>query len=65
MSEIEFNMDSQEYEVLDGVWWKDRILENGKLSELNTTSEYERGFIDCWNTLRRFIPKHIKISGRY
>ena len=30
-------------------WWSDRLLENGKLSDKDTTSEYERGFIDCWN----------------
>lgn len=30
-------------------WFEDRILPDGKLSDLNTTSEYERGFIDCWN----------------
>lgn len=34
-------------------WWKDRILEDGRLSDLDTQSEYERGFIDCWNELWR------------
>lgn len=31
------------------VWYKSLILENGKLDDTKTTSEYERGFIDCWN----------------
>lgn len=62
---FEFNMDSQEYEVWGEEWWKSRILENGKLSDLNTTSEFERGFIDCWNMLWKEFPKHIKISARY
>lgn len=30
-------------------WWRERMLPDGKLSDLNTASEYERGFIDCWN----------------
>lgn len=32
-------------------WWKDRLLDNGSLSVKNIKSEYERGFIDCWNFL--------------
>lgn len=36
------------------VWWKDRVLEDGRLSDLDTQSEYERGFIDCWNELWKY-----------
>lgn len=31
--------------------FKHRLLGNGKLSDTDTKSEYERGFIDCWNFL--------------
>ena len=33
----------------DEPWFWDRIKEDGKLDDHNTHSEYERGFIDCWN----------------
>jgi len=33
----------------DDPWWKPLVLENGKLDDTKTTSEYERGYIDCWN----------------
>lgn len=26
-----------------------KLLDTGKLDDSNTKSEYERGFIDCWN----------------
>lgn len=39
---------------MSDVWWKSRILTDGKLSEENTKSEYERGFIDCWNELWKY-----------
>lgn len=31
-----------------------KLLENGKIDDVNTKSEYERGFIDCWNKF--FVP---------
>lgn len=64
MGAIEFNTYSQEYEITDD-WLKSRILENGYLSDNDTKSEYERGFIDCWNELRRLLPKHIRIRSVY
>lgn len=35
-------------------WWVERLQEDGSLSEHNSKSEYERGFIDCWNKLWKF-----------
>jgi hypothetical protein len=43
-------------------WWKERLLENGKLSDLDTKSEYERGFIDCWNGQIKEIDNYRRIS---
>jgi hypothetical protein len=31
------------------------LLTNGKLSEVGLKSEYERGFVDCWNKLSPLI----------
>jgi hypothetical protein len=29
-----------------------KLLENGKLDDTNLKSEYERGWVDCWNEFR-------------
>jgi hypothetical protein len=26
-----------------------KLLDNGKLDDTETKSEYERGYVDCWN----------------
>lgn len=31
-----------------------KLLDNGKLDDTDTKSEYERGWVDCWNKF--FIP---------
>jgi hypothetical protein len=36
--------------------FRSRYLTNGKLSDLETKSEYERGFIDCWNVMTNHCP---------
>jgi len=36
--------------------FRDRYLTDGKLSTLDTKSEYERGFIDCWNIMTNHCP---------
>lgn len=59
MEQIVFEANFYPKEVYDKVnkqeaWYKDRILNDGRLSDLNTTSEYERGFIDCWNELWKY-----------
>lgn len=33
------------------VWYKPLIMADGRLDDTKTKSEYERGFIDCWNEL--------------
>lgn len=29
-----------------------KILDSGYMNDLDTKSEYERGFIDCWNYIK-------------
>ncbi len=41
--------------IPDDYWYKPRLREGFKLSDENTTSEYERGFIDGWNEIRKFL----------
>lgn len=31
---------------------KSKILDSGYMNDLGTESEYERGFIDCWNYIK-------------
>lgn len=35
-------------------WWISRLQDNGRLSEDNLESEYQRGFVDCWNKVLQF-----------
>lgn len=35
-------------------WLLDSLMENGRLSHSILESEYQRGFIDCWNKVLQF-----------
>lgn len=40
--------------TMEDNWWVERLMEDGRLSELEIRSEYEKGFIDCWNKLWKY-----------
>lgn len=40
-------------------WWVERLQDDGSLSEEGTNSEYERGWIDCWNKCLEFTKNEI------
>lgn len=37
-----------------------KLLDDGKIDDNDTKSEYERGFIDCWNRYCYCPPGYIK-----
>lgn len=41
--------------IPEDYWYKPRLDKDFTLSDLGTTSEYERGFVDGWNELRKFV----------